>query len=242
VRRLLPLLALALLAIGCGDERAGEVAEASGSFSAVPTTELTPTTAPAPTTATPGPPTGPLAGFPLDLGYEEENGDDHSPVEVTDQPGLLAFDLCGRPVWDPHAGTTDLIGVEFRGEAEWSRGRTLVLYPSEDDAADAVSNARDAVAGCPEEPAEEGYGTTHHLLDIPVGDQSAVWADTYWFTSKGQHLHDTGLTVYHLVRVGRAVLGSYEYGESNGSDESRKRAISEATDAGQAVVDAMGDL
>ena len=183
-----------------------------------------------------------LDGFPLDLGYAEENGDDHSPVLVTETPAQTAFDLCGRQVWDPYGGTTDLIGVEFRGEAEWSLGRTLVLYPSEEAAADAVSSARDAVVGCPDEPAQDGYGTTHRVLDIPLGDQSVVWTDTYWSASEGQHLHDTGLTVYHLVRVGQAVLASYEYGEGNGSEESRERAVAEATRADRDVVEAMRDL
>jgi len=145
-------------------------------------------------------------------------------------------------VWDPYAGTTDLIGVEFRGEAEWSLGRTLVLYPSEEAAANAVSSARDAVVGCPDEPAQDGYGTTHEVLDIPLGDQSVVWTDTYWSASEGEHLHDTGLTVYHLVRVGQAVLASYEYGEGNGSEESRARAVAEATRADRDVVEAMRDL
>ena len=55
--------------------------------------------------------------------------------------------------WDPHAGTTDVIGVEWRGEAEWSRGRTLVLYPTAEAAVAAVA----AVASrgrLPDEPAE----------------------------------------------------------------------------------------
>ncbi len=238
MRRLIPLvLAAALAATGCGTERPGAAPEPGATFSPAPSRTPTPTPTPTPT-ASPGAPSGPLADFPLDLGYDDENGDDHSPVEVTDQPGLRRIDLCGRLVWDPHASTTDLIGVEFRGEAEWSRGRTLVLYPSEHDAADAVTSAHDAVVGC-RDAGEDGYGTTHDVLDISLGDQSVVWADTYWSTSEGERLHDTGLTVYHLVRVGRAVLGSYEYGEGNGSDESRERSVAEATRADRPVVDLM---
>ncbi len=219
VRPLVPLiLAAALAATGCGTERPGA------------TSDATPTS-----TSTAAPP-DPLAGFPLDLGYDDENGDDHSRVEVTDQPAQTAFDLCGRLVWDPLAGTTDLIGVEWRGEAEWSRGRTLVLYPSADDAVRAVLAAREAVAGCPDEPSEADYGSTHTVLDVPLGDESVVWADTYWFVSDGEKLHDTGLTVHHLVRVGRAVLLAYEYGEGNGSDESRGDSIARATELERPVV------
>ena len=239
MRRLrIPLaLAAVLLVTGCGDARPGAVARADRTASATATPIPTPTPRPPA-----GPPSGPLADVPLDLGYAEENGDDHSPVQVTDQPGLRRLDHCEHLVWDPQAGTTDLIGVEFRGEAEWSRGRTLALYPSEEAAAHAVDVARAAVAGCPEQPGEEGYGTSHDLLDISLGDQSIAWADTYWSTSEGEQLHDTGLTVYHLVRVGQVVLGSYEYGEGNGTDESRERAVTEATDADRPVVDAMREL
>jgi hypothetical protein len=233
VRRLLPLLALALLAAGCGDERPSEVTGAGDSLGAAPTVQ--------PTQAA-GASSRALAGFGLDVGYAEENGDDHSPVLVTDRPGLHRLDYCGHLVWDPATGTTDLIGVEFRGEAEWSRGRTLALYPSEAAAADAVDTAHDAVAACSEESGEEGYGTTHDLVDTSLGDRSVVWADTYWSSSEGERLHDTGLTVYHLVRVGRAVLGSYEYGEGNGSAEGREREIAGATDETRPVVTAMSEL
>ena len=69
-----------------------------------------------------------------------------------------------------------------------------------------------------------------------------MWADTYWFISEGDKLHDTGLTVYSLVSVGRAVLLSYEYGEGNGSEESRANGIARATQLERPVVDAMGEL
>jgi hypothetical protein len=161
---------------------------------------------------------------------------------VTDRPVMHRIDYCGHPVWDPHAATSELIGVDFRGEAEWSRGRTLALYPSEAAAEEVVDDARDAIAVCPDDPGGEGYGTSHTLLDLSLGDQSVVWTDTYWSSSEGEQLHDTGLTVYHLVRVGRAVLASYEYGEGNGSAESRQRGIAEATAAERPLVELMRGL
>jgi hypothetical protein len=233
MRRLIPLALAALVALcGCGTERPTATPEADPSLGSAPTPTATPTRTPEPS----------LAEFPLALGYEDENGDDHSPVEVTGRPATTAFELCGLPTWDPLAGTTDVLGVEFRGEAEWARGRTLVLYATEDDAEVAVTAVADALAGCPDEPDGQGYGTSHTPSDIRTGDQSVVWADTYWFTSDGEKLHDTGLTVYDLVRVGRAVMLSYEYGEGNGSEQTRRSAIARATEADQPVVDAMGDL
>ncbi len=193
-------MAAGLLAFGCGTEQptAGPVADPS--FSSEPT------------------PTPSLTGFPLALGLDDENGDDHSPVVVAGRPATQAFELCSVRAWDPHAGTTDVLGVEWRGEAEWSRGRTLVLHETAEAAAAAVAAAREAVAGCPTEPADGDYGSAHTLLGVSLGDESVAWADTYWFSSDGKKLSDTGLTVYHVVRVGRAVLLTYEYGEGNGSE------------------------
>jgi hypothetical protein len=232
VHRLVPLAlaAAGLLVSGCGTERPEAAPAADASFSPAPTR----------TTSTPSPAaTGALEGFPLDVGYDEENGDDHSPVRVTGRPATTAFDLCGLPTWDPQAGTTDVLGVEWRGEAEWSRGRTLVLYPSAHEAAAAVTTANDALTGCPDESGEPGYGTAHTVLHQALGEQSVAWTDTYWFESDGDRLFGTGLTVYHLVRVGRAVLLAYAYGEGNGSEESRANSIARATELEHPVVSRM---
>jgi hypothetical protein len=221
---------------GCGTEHPGAAGEPQTTFSPAPSPAATLSRALSPTADADG-----LAGFPLALGYDDENGDDHSPVVVTDRPATKAFEVCDGPVWDPHAGTTDVIGVEWRGEAEWSRGRTLVLYADEHSATEALSAAREALAACAMEPGQPGYGSAHTLLDQTMGDQSVTWTDTYWYESEDERLFDTGLTVYHLVRVGRAVLMSYEYGEGNGSEESRASSIERATDLERPVVDRMRD-
>jgi hypothetical protein len=223
---------------GCGTERptAVRVADAPLSPASSPSVGTS-------TTPTPSPEDGdPLARFPLAVGYDKENGDDHSPVVVTDRPASKGFSLCDRPVWDPRAGTVDVIGVEWRGEAEWSRGRTLALYPDDQTATEAVRAARDAIAACPMEPGQPGNGTAHTLLDQAMGDQSVRWADTYWFESERDRLFDTGLTVYDLVRVGRAVLLTYEYGEANGSEQTRRSALAVAERADAPVVKVMYDL
>ena len=78
-------MAAGLLLSGCGTERPDAATAADASFSPAPT----------PTTSTPSPAaTGALEGFPLDIGYDEENGDDHSPVVVTGKPGMAAYKNC----------------------------------------------------------------------------------------------------------------------------------------------------
>ena len=67
---------------------------------------------------------------------------------------------------------------------------------------------------------------------------------TRCWTSGSSTAYDTGLTVYHVVRVGRAVLLSYEYGEGNGSEQTRSLGpgSGDAAKADQPVVDAMAEL
>ncbi len=244
MRRLLPLVVTALVVLsGCGTERPAVVRDVDGPESAVSSTAPAPTSTPTPTTTSAATPAvaadDVLAGFPLDLGYAGTNGDDGSPVEVTTEPATRAFDECGQRAWDPAAGI-DVLGVEFRGEAEWSRGRTLVLFPTERAAGDAVRAVQSAVDGCPHDHTTASGWTEHTGIDYQVGDQSYGWMDQFWSTEVDGF--DTGLVVYHSVRVGRAVLLTYEYGEGNGSEQTRLSALGEATRADQPGADAMADL
>ena len=227
-------MAAGLLLSGCGTERPDAATAADASSARAPT----------PTTSTPSPAaTGALEGFPLDIGYDEENGDDHSPVVVTGKPGMAAYKNCDETAWDPHQGTTDVIGVEFRGEAEWARARTLVLYPTAADATSAVDAARASITACPEEETGDDYVRVTTIYDdVRMGDQSVVWTETGGPRQDGEIMFGTGLTVYHLVRVGHAVLASYEYGEGNGGPDARPPAIDRATEADEPVVDQMGRL
>ncbi len=116
--------------------------------------------------------------------------------------------------------------------ARWS------CYPTEHDATVAVTAVADALTGCSDESGEPGYGTAHTVLQA-LGEQSVAWTDTYWFESDGDRRFGTGLTVYHLVRVGRPCCLAYEYGEGNGSEESRAYSIERATELENPVVSRM---
>ena len=158
---------------------------------------------------------------------------------MTAEPATRAFATCGGRSGTRIAGTTDVIGVEFRGEAEWSRGRTLVLYPSTEAAGAAVETARDAITRCPRDNATD-YGWTEHTeVDYDTGEQSFGWIDRYGNSEVNGF--DTGLTIYHVVQVDTLVLLSYEYGEGNGSEQTRQSALNRAATADRPVVDAMGE-
>jgi hypothetical protein len=228
MHRSVSLLALAVLLTGCG----------TGAAEIVTRGDPPDPSSPSPTAKV----SGILADFPLDLGYAGTNGDDGSPVAITHAPATRRFRVCDRRVWDPRAGSDDLIGVEFRGEAEYFRGRTLVLYPDSGSAARAVTTAGHGVTACPDEPDGHGHGTTHTMVDRPLGDQSVVWTDTYYSLEDGEQRHDTGLVVYEMARVGRVVLLVYEYGEANGFPVSRDDAVRRTTRETRALVTRMRDL
>jgi hypothetical protein len=52
-----------------------------------------------------------------------------------------------------------------------------------------------------------------------------VWTDTFYSMRHGVPKYDTGLVVYEVTAVGRAVLLSYEYSEANGTPTGHVRAV-----------------
>jgi hypothetical protein len=239
MRRLLPLVLAAVVVLpGCGTERPDTPPRADASFSPAPTPTATPTLAPRPTPAADL--HRPLADFPLAIGLPGENEDDHSPVVVTGEPATHAFSECGHRVWDPQEGTTDVIGVDWSAEAEWSRGRTLVLFASTEAARAAVDRAQDVITNCPRDDGDDHGWTEHTGIDYYTGDSSYGWIDRYWTAELGGF--DTGLTIYHVAQVGRAVLLTYEYDEGNGDQQTLLAAFAHAAEEDQPVVDRMAEL
>jgi hypothetical protein len=222
-------------------ERAGQVLSSMCLFSSEPCQISTgAATEPAPDPPSSLPASDALADFPLAMGYPATN-DDGSPVEVTGKPGLGVVELCGAVAWDPGAGTTDVIGVETSVPEDF-RGRTLAIYESEDAADAAVEKAAVAVAACPREEsdAESGGIRVNRIWDNGgLGDKSVVWTTTYRGPEDERYI---GRTVYHLVRVGNAVYGSYESNEGGSSNDALAEAVQSATRAARPIVEAMRGL
>lgn len=207
--------------------------------------------APAPATTTPSaditrdptayptdqpPPDGGLAEeFPLAVGLPETN-DDGSAVEVVGEPGSEDLVLCGTTAWTS-TRAMDLAGTSYSAPEDF-RARTLLLYPSPQEAAGAVELARTSVLACPSEEiggTEQVYTPAVVSSEDPMGEESVTFVQRY----RAGDAFDTGLTVYRLVRVGPALLLTVDYAEANGSAQSRSDFF-EATEAsGQRVVDEM---
>ena len=208
-------LALAsLLLVACGQATSAPAADDP---------DTTPTPTPTPTSST----TRPLGDFPLTRGYPEHNGDDGSPVVVTEQTGLGPLTFCDRPAWSMEvpAVPADSVGTTYTGEAEDFRARTLVRYDDEALAAQALAALRLAVEECPEGEiggtAQVYTGSTRH-----TGDEAFTITHRY----RSEYGFDTGLEVIDLVRVGDLLFLSSEYGEGGGSDESIRRGRRQVTD------------
>ncbi len=177
--------------------------------------------------------TRPLDDFPLTRGYPDTNGDDGSPVVVTDESGVAPLTFCDRPAWslDVPVAPADVVGAPYTGEAEDVRGRTLVRYDDAGLAAKALATLRLAIETCPEEvvggTAQVYTGTTR-----PAGDEAFTITHRY----RSDYGFDTGLEVIDVVRVGDLVLLSSEYGEGGGSEESIRRSQREVTDQTDALL------
>jgi hypothetical protein len=177
--------------------------------------------------------TRPLDDFPLARGYPDTNGDDGSPVVVTDESGVGPLTFCDRPGWslDVPVAPADLVGATYTGEAEDFRGRTLVRYDDEGLAAKALATLRDAVEVCPEE-AVGGTAQVYTGTSRPAGDDAFTITHRY----RAEHGYDTGLEVIDVVRVGDLLLLTSEYGEGGGSEESIRRSQREVTDQSDALL------
>lgn len=173
-------------------------------------------------------------GFPLAAGYPEANGDDGSPVTVApDAVGARKLSMCGETFWAEGA-EVDRLGARYRGEAEDSRGRTLLLLRDDRAATAVFDQAEQALAGCPE---DRDRHFTSEGDALGVGDQRLVMTERYWMPDvRG---YSTGLTTYVLARVGNAVLLATEYGEAGGSSETMQAAIDHAAAQASALVNEM---
>ena len=171
----------------------------------------------------------PLDDFPLARGWPSTNGDDGSPVEVTDSSGVEDLAFCGRPAWSPeHAA--DVVGATYSGEAEDLRGRTLARYDGQ-DADGVVDRLRDAIEACPEE-AFGGTTQVYELFPADSGDDSFFVTHRY----RSDYGFDTGLEVIGVIRLDDLVLLSFEYGEGGGSEDSIRRSLREVVDQNSALM------
>jgi ferredoxin len=173
-------------------------------FSADPcsTSEVTPVETEAPEPAESGTAAIP-AGFPLAEGMDETAESD---VEgpAPDVEGSPVVDVCGTDVWAA-SGVVQRLAARETGP-EHVDTRELLTFITADEPAEALTQVREAVTGCPRLDGElAGYRTK--VLEGPPGYDSFTWG---WFTDEG-----LGGGVFQMTRVGSAVLVLYAAGESS---------------------------
>lgn len=228
---------------GCGDT-ATSLTRADSTTTGTPTTAppstSSPSSAPVDDGGTPDVPVAPAstttvpAGFPLADGLPGTNGDDGSPVAVTDRPTWTDVELCGEVVWSQEVptATTDLAGASYTGEAEDSRSRLLAVYPDEVAAQQALDTVRDAYTACP----DGEVGGTDQVYEVVEAEQGSATI-THRYRTDGRF--DTGLEVIELVAIGNALYLSSYYGEGGGSPDTIASAITSAHEDSQPVWRAM---
>jgi hypothetical protein len=213
--------------------------DGAGPGPSYPTGAPTPSASPAPN-PDPSPTTGPSADvggpwltsiparFPLAAGYPETNGDGTS-VKVNRVGGSLPLQLCGSEV-ATDAGLRDAAQAAYSAPED-SRSRDLVLYQGSEAAAQALATVRTSVAGC----AEETVGATDQVREeypYDAGDESFAWTERY----RTDGAIGTGLTDYHVVRVGNALLLVTTYdGTARSGDSAAQVGRAEARDAAPVV-------
>lgn len=242
IRRTLAVPALvavtALLLTGCGEPAASP--GATGATGADTATTTTPSSAPVPALQdgnapdVPGSMTQVPDDFPLAAGLPDVNGDDGSPVTVTDTPTWTEVELCGEVVWSldgPVAGR-DLAGASYTGEAEDTRSRLLAVYDDSLDSQEALDTLRDSYAACP----DGSVGGTDQVYEVVASEQGSAVV-THRYRTDGRF--DTGLEVIEIVSVGNALYLSSYYGEGGGSADTIASAIAFARESSQPVRRAM---
>lgn len=172
--------------------------------------------------------------FPLTSGLPATNGDDGTPVEVTDRPGVMAFTMCGTETWSPR-DTVDLAGAKYTGEAEDFRSRTLALYPDQAAARAAFKQLRATVAACPDETVRD----TDQLYDVVTEGPGRV---TYSHQYRYDGRVSPGLEVLEVVQVGPALYLASYYNEGGGPYGDIEKTVRRAEHDSAEVVTAMADL
>ena len=202
---------------------------------------VAPTTAPTETpTESETPHTTPPPPFDIDLaaGYPASDGDGKL-HPISSKPGVDTFELCHRVAFDPHTATTGSVeGASYSGPED-ARARTLVEYADAGTSAAAFQQLHDAVLGCPVE-GMSGTDVVTDLIPYEAGQESFGIRVRYRNPDVGGF--DTGLTLYHVVRYRQLLLVTMDYGEGNGSPETRDQATRAFERADQPVVDQLPGL
>lgn len=156
---------------------------------------------------------------PLAAGFPDVN-EDGSPVEVTSAPGVEAIEMCGESVLGAE-GSTDVAGVGYLGGEDY-RFRTLLLFGSEAEAQERVTNVAEIVSGCPSQTTDDGT-----LLIEPV--ESGLGGGTFAFAASYENTGPlTSATSYHLVPIGNQVLITSQGGETGNTAASLRAGAQDA--------------
>ena len=139
--------------------------------------------------------------FPLALRIAENESDGEQPVPGPDAEGVSKVSACGERLWPLAPARVEArLGVQATGP-EYVDARELVSMRGARVAVRAVARIRAALAGCTR-PVRGAVWTVHPAF---TGYDSVTFTLSY---TRG-----LGLSVFHVIRVGKGVLITHAYGE-----------------------------
>ncbi len=177
--------------------------------------------------------------FPLAAGYPDDDEAEPGPGYGRHGPSRAlaptSFTACGRR--PPPAAHDDRLLARWTNVEDF-RARQLTTFPDADLAAASVAALTDFYRGCPVEDESDDYVQLTDVRRTAYGDES--WAVVRRVELGGSP--GVGLTVLHIVRVGRAVLvdtASNEGGAGPDPEGDIRRQLGEQARSSATVVAAM---
>ncbi len=149
--------------------------------------------------------------YPIDGGWP--TGDSEADRQGPERGGGIEHTACGRTYEEP--AYVDRLTASFTAPED-GRLRQLTTYATADDAVAAVASLRAFYDGCRREDTEpEGFVAHYAVRQTDVGGES--WVIYQHYTYNGGPT--TGIRIFHVIRVGLAVLVIEASNEGGASDD-----------------------
>lgn len=168
------------------------------------------------------------ADFPLDRNIAAPEGPLDGPSAKSD--GVPALDLCGASVW-PATDVVERLAVTST-MPQYRESRELVTFARTDDASAAIQRVEDGLQDCSVIPGDTA--ANDKMVDVQPVDDADLGGPDESVTLSITYREGVGGGIYQLVRVGRAVYGTYVEGEY--SRDTAAQAATELAGKTKAIV------
>lgn len=173
------------------------------------------------------------ANFPLEAGWpadsEAEPGRRYGLTGPNDTLPPLEFTYCGDDFIV--SGGTDSLRADWTNVEDY-RGRALLAFATQGEAAGFVADFTDSWTSCPRSPSGSGYVAVHDTRKTDLGEDSTALVS--WTEFDGAPA--IGLQVVHVVRVDSTVLVDTAANEGGGGPDREGAITDQVRHQGDALV------